>query len=110
VVFLCGETLAYCAAGAEEADADGGFRSSPWALDLYYDQQRSSSVVNGARGWGLGTENLCGEAFAYCAAGAEETDADGGFGPAVGFGDFLDFVAFEVVTLENHAVVLLAGF
>jgi hypothetical protein len=55
-------------------------------------------------------DGLCGEAFAYCAAGAEEADAYGGFGPAVGFRDFLDFVAFEVVTLQNHAVVLLAGF
>ena len=65
----------------------------------------------GGLGFGIGgLEILRCETLAYCAAGAEEADAYGGFGPAVGFGDFLDFVAFEVVTLQNHAVVLLAGF
>lgn len=69
-----------------------------WRIDIGHQHSVTNVVFLGC------------EAFSYCSAGAEEADADGGFGPAVGFGDLLDFVAFKVVALQNHAIVLFASF
>src|ERR1700731_1130508 len=50
------------------------------------------------------------EPFADCTAGPQQSNSNGSFGPAMGARDFLDLVAFQVVALQHHAVVLLASF
>ena len=44
----------------------------------------------------------------YASSGAQEADAYGRFRPTVLPGNFLHFVAFYVVTFQNHSIVRLA--
>jgi hypothetical protein len=49
------------------------------------------------------------KALAYRAPGAQQADADCRFRPALLFRDLLNLEAFQVVALENHSIVMLAG-
>jgi hypothetical protein len=49
------------------------------------------------------------EALANSAAGAKQANSNGSFRPALLFGNFLYFEAFQVMTLQNHPVVVFTG-
>ena len=50
------------------------------------------------------------EPLSNCATSAQQTNPYGGLCPTVLLGDLLHFETFEIVPLENQAVVALAGF
>src|SRR5580698_8868764 len=64
----------------------------------------------GAEGVGLTpVTKLCREPFTNGAACPQQADAHSRFGPAMGTGDLLHFVALQIVPLQHQPVVLLAG-
>jgi hypothetical protein len=51
-----------------------------------------------------------GEAFADSATSSQQTNPNRRLGPAMGARYFLDLVAFQIMALQDHAVILFASF